>query len=74
MLANPTIIESLLFGQQAFAWGSALLLFGVAAWRRKRPLAEADQRLSIIGGRQLAVGVPGARNMRIIRNAFSRPR
>ena len=41
VLANPAIIESLLFGQQAFAWGSALLLFGVAAWRRQRPLLAA---------------------------------
>jgi hypothetical protein len=34
VLANPAIIEALLFGQQSFAWGSMLLLFGVAAWRR----------------------------------------
>ena len=40
-LANPAIIEALLFGQQAFAWGAALLLFGVAAWRRDRPLLAA---------------------------------
>jgi hypothetical protein len=40
-LANPAIIESLLFGQQAFAWGAALLLFGIAAWRRNRPLLAA---------------------------------
>ena len=33
-LANPAIIEALLFGQQSFAWGSALLLFGIALWRR----------------------------------------
>ena len=36
VLANPAIIEALLFGQQSFAWGAALLLFGVAAWRRGR--------------------------------------
>jgi hypothetical protein len=41
VLANPAIIEALLFGQQAFAWGAALLLFGVAAWRRDRPLLAA---------------------------------
>jgi hypothetical protein len=41
VLANPAIIEALLFGQQAFAWGAALLLFGVAAWRRERPLLAA---------------------------------
>ena len=40
-LANPAIIEALLFGQQAFAWGAASLLFGVAAWRRNRPLLAA---------------------------------
>jgi hypothetical protein len=34
VLANPAIIEALLFGQQSFAWGSMLLLFGIAAWRR----------------------------------------
>src|SRR5258708_1509236 len=34
VLANPAIIEALLFGQQSFAWGAMLLLFGVAAWRR----------------------------------------
>jgi hypothetical protein len=41
VLANPCIIESLLFGQQSFAWATALFLLGVAAWRRKRPLAAA---------------------------------
>src|SRR6478752_8397933 len=41
VLANPAIIEALLFGQQSFAWGAALLLFGVAAWRRERPLLAA---------------------------------
>ena len=41
VLANPAIIESLLFGQQAFAWGAALLLFGVACWRRGRRFAAA---------------------------------
>ncbi len=40
-LANPAIIEALLFGQQAFAWGAMLLLFGVACWRRDRRLAAA---------------------------------
>jgi hypothetical protein len=34
VLANPAVIEGLLFGQQSFLWGSMLLLFGVAAWRR----------------------------------------
>ncbi|MGO9873190.1 MAG: hypothetical protein ACLPVY_05270 [Acidimicrobiia bacterium] len=41
VLANPAIIESLLFGQQAFAWGAALLLFGIACWRRGRRLSAA---------------------------------
>jgi hypothetical protein len=41
VLANPAIIEALLFGQQAFAWAAALLLFGIACWRRERPLAAA---------------------------------
>ncbi len=34
VLANPAILEALLFGQQSFAWGAMFLLFGVAAWRR----------------------------------------
>jgi hypothetical protein len=34
VLANPAILQALLFGQQAFAWGSMLMLFGIAAWRR----------------------------------------
>ncbi len=37
VLANPAILEALLFGQQSFAWGAMLLLFGVAAWRRGHP-------------------------------------
>jgi hypothetical protein len=41
VLTNPAIIESLLFGQQAFAWGAALLLFGVACWRRGRRFTAA---------------------------------
>ena len=41
VLANPAIIEALLFGQQTFAWGAALLLFGIACWRRDRRLAAA---------------------------------
>ena len=41
VLANPAIIEALLFGQQAFAWGAALLLLGIACWRRDRRLAAA---------------------------------
>ena len=40
-LANPAIIEALLFGQQAFAWAAALLLFAIACWRRGRRLAAA---------------------------------
>ena len=31
VLANPAILEALLFGQQSFAWGAMLLLFGIAA-------------------------------------------
>lgn len=34
VLANPAVLEGLLFGQQSFLWGAMLLLFGVAAWRR----------------------------------------
>jgi hypothetical protein len=34
VLANSAVLQALLFGQQSFAWGAALLLFGVAAWRR----------------------------------------
>ncbi|HET9730332.1 MAG TPA: hypothetical protein VFR41_12955 [Acidimicrobiia bacterium] len=34
VLANSALIESLLFAQQSFAWGAALLLFAMAAWRR----------------------------------------
>jgi hypothetical protein len=34
VLANPAILQALLFGQQSFAWGSMLMLFGIAAWRR----------------------------------------
>ena len=41
VLANPAIIETLLFGQQAFAWGAAFLLAGLGCWRRDRPLAAA---------------------------------
>jgi hypothetical protein len=41
VLANPAILEGLLFGQQSFLWGSMLLLFGVAAWRRGHPVAAA---------------------------------
>ncbi len=41
VLANPAIILALLFGQQSFEWAAMLLLFGVACWRRGRPLAAA---------------------------------
>jgi hypothetical protein len=34
VLANPALIEALLFGQQSFAWAAALMLFGIALWRR----------------------------------------
>jgi hypothetical protein len=41
-LANSALLEALIFGQQSFAWGAMLLLFGMAAWRRgRRPLAAA---------------------------------
>jgi hypothetical protein len=36
VLANSALLQSLLFGQQSFSWGAALLLFGVACWRRGR--------------------------------------
>jgi hypothetical protein len=36
VLLNSALIEALLFGQQSFAWGSMLLLFGIACWRRGR--------------------------------------
>ncbi len=40
VVANPAIVEALLFGQQSFAWAAALLLLGIAAWRRgRRPAA-----------------------------------
>ncbi|HEY1738509.1 MAG TPA: hypothetical protein VGI86_07355 [Acidimicrobiia bacterium] len=41
VLANPAIVLALLFGQQTFEWAAMLLLFGIACWRRKRPLAAA---------------------------------
>jgi hypothetical protein len=41
VLANPAIIESLLFGQQAFAWGASFFLLGIACWRRDRRLMAA---------------------------------
>jgi hypothetical protein len=34
VLANSAILQALLFGQQSFAWGAALVLLGVACWRR----------------------------------------
>jgi hypothetical protein len=34
VLANSAVLQALLFGQQSFAWGAALVLFGVACWRR----------------------------------------
>jgi hypothetical protein len=34
VLANSAILQALLFGQQSFAWAAALVLFGVACWRR----------------------------------------
>ena len=42
VLANPAILEALLFGQQSFAWGAMLL--GIAAWRRNRPLRASARR------------------------------
>ena len=50
VLANPAILEALLFGQQSFAWGAMLLLFGVAAWRRGHPAA--GPRSSSASGRR----------------------
>ncbi len=41
VLANPAIVLALLFGQQTFEWAAMLLLFGIACWRRGRPLAAA---------------------------------
>ncbi len=34
VLANPAIVQALLFGQQSFAWGAMFMLFAIAAWRR----------------------------------------
>ncbi len=36
VLANPAVLEGLLFGQQSFLWGSMFVLFGIATWRRGR--------------------------------------
>jgi hypothetical protein len=36
VLANSAVVMVMMFGQQSFAWGSMLLLFGIAAWRRGR--------------------------------------
>jgi hypothetical protein len=41
VLANSALIHALLFGQQSFIWGAALLLVGVACWRQGHPLAAA---------------------------------
>ncbi len=39
VLLNPAVIEAALFGQLSFAWAAALLLFGIAAWRRGSTVA-----------------------------------
>ncbi len=39
VLLNPAVIEAALFGQLSFAWAAALLLFGIAAWRRQATVA-----------------------------------
>jgi len=41
VLANPAVWYGLLFAQQTFVWAAALLLFGIAMWRRGHPLAAA---------------------------------
>ena len=37
VLLNPALVAAALIGQMPFTWGAALLLLGVAAWRRHRP-------------------------------------
>jgi hypothetical protein len=37
VLLNPALVAAALIGQMPFAWGAALLLAAVAAWRRNRP-------------------------------------
>ncbi len=39
VLANPAIIEALLFGQLTFEWAGALVLFGIGCWRRDKRVA-----------------------------------
>jgi hypothetical protein len=41
VLANPALLQALLFSQQSFAWAAMFLLFGIAAWRRERRLLAA---------------------------------
>lgn len=36
-LLNPALVAAALIGQLPFIWGAALLLFGIAAWRRGHP-------------------------------------
>ena len=41
VLANPAVWYGLLFAQQTFVWAAALLLCGVALWRKGHPLPAA---------------------------------
>ena len=49
VLANPAILEALLFGQQSFAWGAMLLLFGVALLAARAPARGRAARRSRAG-------------------------
>ena len=44
VLVNPALLTSLWFGQLPFLWAVALLLFGVAAWRRRSVQSAAGRR------------------------------
>lgn len=41
VLANPAVWYGMLFAQQTFVWAAALLLVGIAMWRRGHPLPAA---------------------------------
>jgi hypothetical protein len=37
LLLNPALVAAALIGQLPFVWGAALLVFGIAVWRRGHP-------------------------------------